>query len=598
MGITQRYQIFFFLTAMLPILLFSALFFENSYARFNQNTVNLLETGVLYVEDSIRDNHHELILSARQAAHLSANDKYHEFLKTGNAEPFLQYMTRYRQTNKFDIVIVANGQGKTVIDASNGTVVNRQDFEAKIQEALRGDVVSDFQRFRLLSSDAIHLAYVACAPIPKRYGSKEFDGVLYVGRYVKDDPALAMLTKLMPLNRLRLLVKVGPGYDLELSQFEAHKAVVTPHLIEQSRLFKKVSRSETLISDVFDEQISGKKYYSRIIGLQNRLGQDIGLLALSVPHESMEGFVQENMVLIILFIGMVLLIVGLAGRRFKHDFIEPLSQLSEGCKQVIAGNMNSRIVPKNGSHSDAIDSIHSFNSLVQKLDENEQLRNTFIATLSHDLRTPLLAQKQITSLLMDSSDTVSAPQFQKFISGLHQSNDAALQMVNQLLDTYRYEEGQIQLACERFSLFELVYQCLLEIQPLADEQEIALINQVPEELPLIWADKLQLRRVIHNLVMNAVQNIPEGSTVTVEAYYQNRMFHLDIKDNGQGIPENVLCKVFDRYYTGNRIRKRIGTGLGLYICKMIVELHNGMITVASSLGQGTVFSIQLPDRSQ
>ena len=131
-----------------------------------------------------------------------------------------------------------------------------------------------------------------------------------------------------------------------------------------------------------------------------------------------------------------------------------------------------------------------------------------------------------------------------------------------------------------------------DLQLLANQKSIGLNNKIVSDFEL-YADPEQLLRVFQNLIGNAIANIQAGRTVTVDAEHLNAMDRLQISDNGPGIDQKVLPHLFQRYFTGHA-KQKIGTGLGLFICRMIIELHEGTIQVESEVNQGTVFTITLP----
>ncbi len=230
-----------------------------------------------------------------------------------------------------------------------------------------------------------------------------------------------------------------------------------------------------------------------------------------------------------------------------------------------------------------------------QLQETERLRWTFISTLTHDLRTPLIAQKRVLEVLLRKM--AHDPESAELVGGFLKNNDHLVKMVNMLLETYQYEDGCIQLNIEPFRLHQLVSDCFDEVHSLALVQEIRLRNAVPASDSEILGDFYQLKRVFLNLLGNAIENIPPGSVIEVSVVNLDAdRIRICVSDTGQGISPDMLPHLFDRYFTGHSTRQKIGSGLGLFICKMIVDLHGGIIEAKSELGQGTTFEITLPRR--
>jgi signal transduction histidine kinase len=226
--------------------------------------------------------------------------------------------------------------------------------------------------------------------------------------------------------------------------------------------------------------------------------------------------------------------------------------------------------------------------------ENEKLRSTFISTLTHDLRTPLIAQNRVLEVLQKQPKIKEDIELGPLITGFLQNNDHLLKMVNILLETYQYEDGKIKLNTEAVSLHQLVNDSFSELASLAKSHNITLENAMPADLPMAHADFYQFKRVFLNLLGNALENIPYGRHIRVHAQPLEGVIQVKVEDNGPGIAPDILPYLFDRYYTGHSTRQKIGSGLGLFICKMIIDLHGGIIKAESEVGKGTCFTFTLP----
>lgn len=228
-----------------------------------------------------------------------------------------------------------------------------------------------------------------------------------------------------------------------------------------------------------------------------------------------------------------------------------------------------------------------------RLQESERMRETFVSALTHDLRTPLVAERRALDLLEAQREKLPE-KLQGLAERLIRNNDDLLEMVGKLLEIYQYEAGKVRLMPETISLYSLTRECLEQLIPLAEAKAIAVANMIPGHMKPIQADSYQLKRVVMNLVGNALQNVQAGGTITVDAKDLGTSVELLVKDDGPGIPPERLPHLFDRYFVTEQTQKKIGSGLGLSICKMIVKLHGGSIRVESTLRQGTTFYIVLP----
>jgi signal transduction histidine kinase len=172
-----------------------------------------------------------------------------------------------------------------------------------------------------------------------------------------------------------------------------------------------------------------------------------------------------------------------------------------------------------------------------------------------------------------------------------------IELVNDLLDASKLESGTMRLDTASIELRGLVEELRKQMLPLAREKEIALEEQIPEDLPLLQADRAKLRRVLVNLVSNALKFTPRGGRVELRAHPEGPgSVRVSVADTGVGIAPEDLSDIFDKYAQARSraTRSEKGTGLGLYITRQLVELHGGRIEVQSEVGKGSVFSFTIP----
>ncbi len=231
---------------------------------------------------------------------------------------------------------------------------------------------------------------------------------------------------------------------------------------------------------------------------------------------------------------------------------------------------------------------------VQK--ETERLRDDFIATLTHDMRTPLLAAIQTLKFFLDGAIGELDDKQKVLLSTMLQSNEDLLGLVNALLEVYRFESGKLNLCKTAFSVKDLVEQCYTELKPLAAKKNLKfdVILELPDNLH-IYADRAEIKRVIINLCGNALNYTNKGGEIKVLAKAQSGDFIFSVTDNGNGIPQSDIPNLFKRFSQGTARKRSTGTGLGLYLSRQIIEAHNGKIWVDSKVDKGSEFSFLLTD---
>ena len=231
--------------------------------------------------------------------------------------------------------------------------------------------------------------------------------------------------------------------------------------------------------------------------------------------------------------------------------------------------------------------------------DTERLRDDFIATLTHDLRTPLLAAIQTLKFFLDGSLGVLDEKQTVLLSTMLHSNEDLLGLVNALLEVYKFESGKLTLCKTIFPPKYLIEQCFDELKPLADNKNIEFILNcdISDDVEIL-ADKGEIKRVMINLCGNAVNYTNKNGKIEVFAKAQAGDFIFSVNDNGNGIPKEDIPLLFTRFSQGTSKKRSTGTGLGLYLSRQIVEAHGGKIWLESKLQKGSEFSFILPNSVQ
>lgn len=226
--------------------------------------------------------------------------------------------------------------------------------------------------------------------------------------------------------------------------------------------------------------------------------------------------------------------------------------------------------------------------------EMEQLRDDFVATLTHDLRTPLLAAIQTLKFFLDGSLGELQDKQKVLLATMQKSNEDLLGLVNALLEVYRYDSGKLNLCRTNFSFKDLVEQCYKELLPLAKNKNIEFNLELdPKENLVINADRGEIRRVITNLCGNAINYTNLNGKIQLSVKEQNSDLIFSVLDNGNGIPVEDIPNLFKRFSQGTSKKRSTGTGLGLYLSRQIIEAHGGKIWLESKINKGSEFSFLL-----
>lgn len=225
----------------------------------------------------------------------------------------------------------------------------------------------------------------------------------------------------------------------------------------------------------------------------------------------------------------------------------------------------------------------------------DRLRDDFIATLTHDLRTPLLAAIQTLKFFLDGAVGELDDKQKLLLSTMQKSNEDLLGLVNALLEVYKYDAEKLILNKTEFNIYELTKHVFDELKPLADTKKIDFEIDCQNKDIEILADRSELRRVICNLCGNAINYTGEEGKVVITIKNEGNDLIFSVSDNGCGIPQEDIPNMFRRFSQGTSTKRSAGTGLGLYLSRQIIESHGGKIWLESVLNKGSEFSFILTD---
>ena len=227
--------------------------------------------------------------------------------------------------------------------------------------------------------------------------------------------------------------------------------------------------------------------------------------------------------------------------------------------------------------------------------KSDKLRDDFIATLTHDLRTPLLAAIQTLTFFLDGALGELDEKQKLLLSTMQKSNEDLLGLVNALLEVYKYDADKLTLTKTNFNIYNLVEQVYNELLPLAQKKKIDFEINCNNKKLEINADRSEIRRVVCNLCGNAINYTQESGKVVITLKCEAKDLIFSVSDNGSGIPQEDIPNMFQRFSQGTSKKRSTGTGLGLYLSRQIIESHGGKIWLESSLNKGSEFSFLLTD---
>ena len=299
------------------------------------------------------------------------------------------------------------------------------------------------------------------------------------------------------------------------------------------------------------------------------------------------------------------LIAGLTGALLLFSGLissmrRPLEELVEASGRLAAGDRTARVQVGGLAETAALGA--AFNEMADELereasqrDQLDRLKDEFVLTASHELRSPLTSVLGFAELLMMERDSLTTKQVET-VEVILDNCRHLVRLLNDLLDLARSDAGRLTIRPQATEVSTLVDDVVRTMRGQTEKRRQTLSARVAPGLPQVNVEADRIRQVLLNLLTNAHEYSPEGASIAVEARAVNGEVEISVSDDGPGIPPDQLEHVFERFTRGDAgLTQRVGgTGLGLAISKSLVELHGGTITARSAVGQGSTFSFRLP----
>ncbi len=275
----------------------------------------------------------------------------------------------------------------------------------------------------------------------------------------------------------------------------------------------------------------------------------------------------------------------------------------------IIGISTQNLKPLNKAQKDFLDAIApqiavvlERESLYEKQEETqiqiqrERLRADMLRTISHDLRTPLTGIMGSANTMIDNFETLSDDVKKNFLNNIYDDAGWLNELVENTLNMTRFEEGKIKLNFAEEAVEEIVAEAIGHVKKRSFEHKI--IAMMPAELVLLEVDGVLIKQVLINLLGNAINYTPDGSEITVTVNCMDNDVNFEVSDNGPGISEADLPHIFERFYRrqDKTFSSRRGAGMGLSLCKSIIEAHGGCISISNNKPHGTVVNFSIPSK--
>lgn len=317
----------------------------------------------------------------------------------------------------------------------------------------------------------------------------------------------------------------------------------------------------------------------------------VGGVLVSVPTPEIARMRMEVLKIFILNVLCVAVFVAFFVYFISKRITKPLSQLNEVAKSIAGGNFKKRV--SIDAENELSELGQTFNDMAESIEQLENMRSSFIANVSHDLRTPMTTIIGFVEGILDG--TIPEEKHQWYLSIVLDESKRLSRIVTDLLDLSKLEQGSFHIEKREFDMNELIRLSIIKFEKRITEKNISLTVDFEGESLRVNADKDAIQRVITNLFDNAIKFTPENGFIDIHTGTKGERGFVSVQNSGAGIDEKDLKHIFDRFYKSDKSRSRdkIGAGLGLYIVKSIMNAHGESIWAESAPEHYTRFSFTL-----
>ncbi len=278
-------------------------------------------------------------------------------------------------------------------------------------------------------------------------------------------------------------------------------------------------------------------------------------------------------------------------------FDKPMRMLSEGAKKVASGDFSVYLKPLNPpKHQNDVDRMfQDFNTMVTELGSIETMKNDFIATVSHEFKTPLAIIQNYASAV--ENEDLDPQTRHEYLETLRTASGNLAEMVTNILRLNKIENQTIPLHAASYDVCAQLCDCVAGFSDKLDEKNLELDADM-EDTAEICADREMLLLVWNNLLSNAIKFTEPGGEIRIQQFSDAETVMVKITDTGCGMDAETLRHIFDKFYQGDSSHSKEGNGLGLALVRRVLELFHGKIEVESKIGEGSTFTVTLPRKFQ
>ena len=363
-------------------------------------------------------------------------------------------------------------------------------------------------------------------------------------------------------------------------------------------MMEKIDASDADYYHVFGTlggMLDGKSYIT-VSEMRNENGQPSGYLFLCSSGEQLTQFKQQFWSNFLLSACVMLLCASVLTKLLMRRLTDPLQKVTDAAQRFGGGDLSVRVEGVEGE-GEVADLARTFNRMAENIQSNDNSRGQFMGNIAHELRTPMTTIKGFVDGILDG--TIPPDLQNHYLQLVSEETGRLARLIQNMLDLSKLESGEYQVNARMFNIWETVTGVALSAEQRINDGMIEIEGLTMDEKVLVYADPDLIHQVVYNLLDNAIKFTPAGGTIRFSVERLGPEVEIAIWNSGQGISPEALPYVFQRFYKEDRSRglHARGAGLGLNICKVLVNLSGGQIRVESQQGEWCRFVFTLPSQA-
>lgn len=337
--------------------------------------------------------------------------------------------------------------------------------------------------------------------------------------------------------------------------------------------------------------VYNKRFYTSGTAIRRQTGEITGYAFASTSAEGLNVFVWDLFSSFTLAAGVMLLASSLLAILFSKRLTTPIRRISAAARRFGNGDFSTRVPVEGGEEIAQL--ARTFNTMAENLETIDQSRASFMGNIAHELRTPMTSIKGFIDGMLDG--TIPDEMRQHYLTLVSAEVGRLTRLIQNMLDVSKLEAGEYKVSAQSYDIWENITNVVFSAEQRIDTKKIQIQGLAPQK-QMVYADPDLVYQVVYNIVDNAIKFTPEGGTIKLSVQKQSGMVTISVQNTGEGMPQDMLPYVFDRFYKGDQSRglNTKGSGLGLHISKILVGLSGGKIWAESEQGEWAKFSFTLP----